>query len=334
MKKIIVTGSGGATSVGFTRCLRKAPEKMYLVGTDANETYIHFSETDKKFVVPRANSPNYIDVLNDIISKEDIEFVHAQPDIEVAVLSENRDKINANIFLPHDNTIKICQDKFRATKIWERKNVPVAKTLLISNEVDMDGAFKEIGATLWIRAIQGAGGKGSLRVNEHKHATAWIDYWNGWGKFVASEYLPGANFGWEGVFKDGELVKSFSKQRLAYKGGSPSGVGTTNVAKLTKRSDICETAMNAVYAIDKNPNGVLSVDLKENEKGIPCVTEINPGRFLTSSLHFFYMINYLMPYLYVKIAYREKIPPMSIKLEYFDISLIRDFDKRPKLIDL
>jgi len=334
MKKILVTGSGGAASIGFVRCLRKSPEKIFLVGTDCNELFIHFSETDKSFLIPPANSPDYIDVLNEIISREHIEFVHAQPDVEITVLSENRDKVNANLFLPRKDTIKICQDKFRATQIWKRKDIPIANTVLISKETDIEKAFEEMGSPLWIRAIHGAGGKGALLVNKYEHAKAWIDYWSGWGKFMASEYLPGANFGWDGVFKDGELIANFTKQRLEYvlQEASPSGItGTTGVAKIVERHDVCKTAINAIYAIDKNPNGVFSVDLKENKEGIPCVTEINPGRFLTSSLHFFYMVDYLLPYLYVKIAYGEKLP--DTKLKYTNALLIRGLDTKPKLIN-
>ena len=93
-------------------------------------------------------------------------------------------------------------------------------------------------------------------------------------------------------------------------------------------SDINDIAKRAVYAIDKNPSGVFSVDMKESADGTPHVTEINPGRFLSSSVHFFHKAESLVPYLYIKIAYDEKINPDDIpkKIKEGTI-LVRTLDK-------
>jgi len=337
VKRILVTGAGGSAGIGFTRCLKAAQEKMFLVGTDSSNLLIHFSETNRKILILPASSPEYIEVLNGIIEEFKVEFVHAQPDIEIAAISRNREKIQANVFLPDKETIEICHDKFKSNEIWRGKGIPAAKTILITDEKVLKMAFDKVDSPLWVRANRGAGGKGSLLVEKCEHAKAWIDYWTGWGNFLASEYLPGANFGWDGLFKDGELVCSQTKQRLEYvlQGASPSGVtGTTGVAKSIKREDIDEIAKKAIYAIDQTPNGAFSVDLKENVNKIPCVTEINPGRFLSSSLHFFHQAKCLLPYLYVKLAYGEKISSADIPRQISPGTiLIRGLDKSPILLD-
>ena len=98
MKRVLCTGAGGPAGINFVMSLRAAPEKMFIVGTEANEHYVHLATTEKKYSVPRAIDPTYIDSLNEIIRKEKIEFLHAQPDVEVEVVSENREKIHANTF--------------------------------------------------------------------------------------------------------------------------------------------------------------------------------------------------------------------------------------------
>lgn len=308
---------------------------MFLVGTDCNKLSIHFSETDKRVLIPSANSLKYINALNCAIEKFKIEFLHAQPDSEIAVISENRNKIDINMFLPQKKTIKLCHDKFKTNKILKRKNVPVAETIRIRNKNDLKKAFEKIDLPLWIRATKGAGGKGSLLVREGRHAESWVDYWDGWRSFLASEYLSGANFGWDAIFNDGELICCQAKQRLEYalKGASPSGItGTTGVAKSIRKEDINEIAEKAVYAIDQNPCGVFSVDLKESKEKIPCVTEINPGRFLSSSLHFFYTTKCLFPYVYIKLAFGEKVPTAALKGIDPGVILIRNLDAKPKLL--
>ena len=106
MKRILITGAGGSPSVNFTRSLRASKEKYFLVGTDADKYYLHRSEVDKKYLAPLASHPKYIDFLNYIIDKEGIDFVHAQNDVEVSFLSENREKLNANTFFPSKKNCK------------------------------------------------------------------------------------------------------------------------------------------------------------------------------------------------------------------------------------
>ncbi|MDO8056542.1 MAG: hypothetical protein Q6361_06745, partial [Candidatus Hermodarchaeota archaeon] len=65
---------------------------------------------------------------------------------------------------------------------------------------------------------------------------------------------------------------------------SPSGItGTPSVAKLIDDADVHEIGNNTIRAISKSPNGFFGVDMRGNTKGIPSVTEINPGRFFTPS---------------------------------------------------
>lgn len=333
MKKVLITGAGGSASVGFTRCLNIAPEKIFTVGTECNEKFVFNSETNVKILVPPAKSPSYIDVLNEIIKKYDVDFLHVQPDVEVGVLSENREKIKCSMFLPSKETIKICQNKLESNRIWQKKKVPTSRTTFIKNGEDLKEAFDVIGPPLWVRAVKGAGGKGSLLVQKYKHAENWIDYWNGWGNFMASEYLPGANCGWDAIFKNGDLIACQTKERLEYmlSRASPSGItGTTAIAKSVNKKDVNKIAEDAVRAVDPKPHGVFSVDLKADKNGNFMVTEINPGRFLTSSLHFFYTAKNLMPYIYLKIAYNEKVPENILKQKTPEgMILIRSLDSKP-----
>jgi hypothetical protein len=72
-------------------------------------------------------------------------------------------------------------------------------------------------------------------------------------------------------------------------------------------------------SIDSKFTGIASVDLKGNAAGVPCVTEINPGRMFTTSYFFStlakscakdYYAN--IPYLAVKLGYKETIPEIYL----------------------
>jgi carbamoyl-phosphate synthase large subunit len=55
-------------------------------------------------------------------------------------------------------------------------------------------------------------------------------------------------------------------------------------------------AQRAVTAIMSKPDGIFTVDMRENAQGQPMVTEINAGRFLTSSTILFEKTGFLFPY--------------------------------------
>ena len=346
MKRILCTGAGGPAGINFVMSLRLASEKMVVVGTEANEHYLHLVSTEKKYLIPRAKDSSYVDRLNEIIREERIEFLHAQPDVEVEVVSENREKIGANVFLPSKMAVKACQDKLESAKVWRKRNVPVARTIELNDERDVDRAFDEFGSPVWIRARRGAGGKGSTPADNRETAVSWIRYWKSrkvtWD-FIAQEHLPGRNIAFHSLWKDGELVTSMARERLEYIYPylAPSGImGTPSVQRTVHDEAVNIISTDAVLAIDPSFNGIASVDLKENGKGVPCVTEINPGRMFTTSFFFSYASKMLrgdfagnIPYLYVRLAYKETIPELpKYNILPSDVYWIRHMDAPARLV--
>jgi carbamoyl-phosphate synthase large subunit len=59
--------------------------------------------------------------------------------------------------------------------------------------------------------------------------------------------------------------------------------------------------------VDKNASGVLFVDLKESEKGDPCITEINAGRFATMTNSHDLAGKHNMALTYVRLALGRKV---------------------------
>ncbi|MEM3581319.1 MAG: ATP-grasp domain-containing protein [Candidatus Bathyarchaeia archaeon] len=346
LKRIIVTGAGGPAGINFIMSLRLAPEKIFIVGTEANEHFVYLAPADRKYLVPRAEEENYIERLNEIIWKEKAEFLHAQTDTEVAVVSENREKIEAGVFLPSKETVKICQDKLESAKIWMKKGVPVAKTVEIRNEKDVDKAFEELGSPIWIRARHGAGGRGSTPAYNKETALSWINYWRARGMkwdFIAQEHLPGRNIGFHSLWKDGELVTSMARERIEYiyPHLAPSGVtGTPAVQRTLHDNNVNRIATEAILAIDPNFNGIACVDMKEDRDGVPRVTEINAARMFTTSFFFSYASKVLrkdycanIPYLYVKLAFKESVPEIpKYNILPENIYWIRHIDAPAKLV--
>ncbi len=214
MKRILVTGAGGAPATNFVRSLRSAPERFYLVGSDADPYYLMRAETDARYLVPKVNSPTFLSTITRIIKKERIEFIHIQNDTEVGWFSKHRKDIPANLFLPSDVVVRTCQDKFLSYSAWEKAHLPVPKTILINKPADLLSAFGALGKHVWLRDIHGAAGKGSLQSDNPKQAKAWIDFHNGWGHFTAASYLSPESVTWMSIWHNGKLILAQGRTRM------------------------------------------------------------------------------------------------------------------------
>ena len=270
---------------------------------------------DARYLLPPADDPAYLDELNAVVDAEDAELVHPQPEQEVLVLAQERERVRAATFLPRLETVEICQDKAAFAARMAEAGLPTPRFARAEDEESLreaTAAILEQRGQAWVRAVRGAGAKASLPVSTSEQGAAWARYWierRGltWADFMVSEFLPGREFAFQSVWRDGELVTSAARERLEYVFGHlmPSGQSSSpSVARTVHNEDVNKLASDAVLTVDDRATGVFCVDLKEDENGRPLVTEINAGRFFTTS-NFLAEAGANMPYAYVQLALGE-----------------------------
>jgi predicted ATP-grasp superfamily ATP-dependent carboligase len=305
---ILVTGAGGTPATNFIRSLKLTGKDYIFIGSDANMFYLERAETDFRYLVPKADDvENYLNALNQIISKHKVDFVHAQNDTELFILSNNREHLAAPIWLPSKETVEICQDKFRTYQVWHDNDIKVPLTYLISNKDELKKYFHMLNNKVWIRATTGAGGKGSMMIDDLDTAIAWLNYKNGWGSYTISEYLSPDSITWMSIWKNGKLIAAQGRKRLYWELShvSPSGVTGATGSAITISDPIVDAiSIAAIKSIDLKPDGIFSVDLTYDQVGVPNPTEINIGRFFTTCL-FFAQAGFNMPDIFVSLALGE-----------------------------
>lgn len=336
MRTILITGAGGAPATNFVRSLRMAKNEQFrLIGVDADKYYLKRAETDETYLIPLASDPDYLPILNSIIRETGAELVFAQPDFEISFLSEHREELACAVLLPDKETVRICQNKFLSYECWAKAGLPVPRTMMIETEADLDEAFSLFGPRIWIRATQGAFGKGSLPTESRSQAKAWLDFQGGWGSFCAAECLEKDSVTWQSIWQNGELIVAQGRKRLYWEfaNRAPSGVtGLTGTGVTVSDPALDELALKTIAAIDKRPHGIFSVDMTYDKHGVPNPTEINIGRFFTTHL-FFSEAGLNMPLMYVKLAFGEPLPPMTKKMNPLpdNLAWIRGMDIEPIL---
>ena len=287
MTRVLVTGSGGLAGVNFVRALRASSKDYYIVGTDFNKYHILYPEVDARYLTPRHSDRSFIPRIAEIATKEKADFLHPQPSSEAYVISSKRDMVPCRVFLPTARVMRVGQDKLLSERKLKAAGIPVARTIEVKGKADIRAAFSKLGKPLWARARHGAGGRLSLLCEDATEARLWIELWVkrggvGYDEFVLQEYLPGRNIAWDSIWKDGRLVTSYSRERLEYpfKHISPSGItGTPSVSRIVRDPRLNDVGQRAVKAVDPNPSGAYSVDVKESAEGSPCITEVDAGKF-------------------------------------------------------
>lgn len=339
-KKILVLGCAGSAGINFVKSLQ-LNNSIEVVGIDVNKYYLEMVPVKTKYLLNRelGKEEEYIRKINQIIKKENIDLVHAQPDTEVKILSDYREIIQAKTLLPSKNAIDIFQDKWKTFKVLAEHTIAVPQTYDLKKGNSLKKIFHGNKEVLWIRSSKGAGGKASLPVRTYEQANAWINFWMERGlvreDFSVSEFLPGREISTLMIWHDGKLICSQQKERIEWlqSNVSVSGSGTTTaIQKTVEDKQVNELCTATITAIEEKPQGIYVIDAKQNKKNTFCVTEVNPGRFFTTSL-FYPTAGVNMPYIYVALALGLSIPQVkqynSVKK---DIYWIRVADGGPAMV--
>ncbi len=338
MKRLLVGGAGGTPSNNFIQSIRESSEKLFIIGMTSDPYDLCKAKVEKRQLVPNASEKDYYLILEEIIKEDKPQFIHVQNDFEVLAVSKFRNSLKKNgviTCLPKHESVENCINKLKSWEIWEKSEINVPKSLIINDEHDLKEAFQNLGRTIWIRSIKGAAGNGALPTSNISFAKSWIDYFDGWGDFMAAEYLSPTSVTWMSLWNDGELIVAQGRKRInwAFNDRTLSGVtGITGAGVTVSDPLVDKIAQKAILSIDSTPHGVWSVDMTYDRNGVPNPTEVNIGRFFTTS-YFFTKLGLNMPYIYLKLAFDEELPKIEKKINPLpsDYTWIRGMDTEPVL---
>ncbi len=281
---VLITGIGGSIGIDVARSLR-ADADVRVIGCDANEWGLRQTRSlvNVAALVPRADrEPRaYLDALRGLVAAHEVGFAFVNPDPELESLAALGENLPCASSMPPIETVGVTLDKARTVaRAGEAGAFPA--TVEVASEAGLAAAFAELGSPLWMRSAVGAGGRGSLVVEDADEAGAWMRYWNRRGKdyqWVLQEYLPGANINWTGIYVGGQLVVTAAMERLAYFLGGTTASGVSGQVSRCGTVDPAayrELCDRVVRALDASPHGVYSVDLRHDAHDQPRVTEVNP----------------------------------------------------------
>ncbi|MEY2460589.1 MAG: hypothetical protein QOG30_2419 [Acidimicrobiaceae bacterium] len=337
MISALLTGAGGAAARNVALSLRDGIEPYRLIGVDRDVRFLASAPVDERIPMPPVTAPDYMDRLEALVAEYSVDVVHPQPDVEVQALAGS----GLPHGLPDPEVIRICADKALTNTVLANAGVPVPRAVSPSDGA-LDDAWRllDVEGPLWLRATQGAGAKASLPVETGEEVRTWIAYWLRRGltteDFMISELLPGNEYAVQMLFWNGDLVGAQGRQRLEYLFGylTPSGqTSSPSVARISNRSDLYDVGLATVRALSDRPHGVFSVDMKCDGVDTPKVTEVNAGRFFTTS-YFLTCVGANFPDLLCRLVAGREITPLGVAPVPEDGRVwVRSVDMLPGLVD-
>ncbi len=339
--RLLFTNAGSAASNNLARTLRAGAEPVFIVGCNDDQFALKRSDADRNYVIPRPDHPQWVKALRSLIDTEKLDLIIPTVDADVISLTRARKHLGKHLFLPSESVIDLCRDKYRLNALLRRNGIDAPASHPVRDLKDIARIFQQLrgGRPLWCRARSGAGALGALPVRTPDQARSWIRYWKEMRgmavtSFMLSEYLPGRDFGCQSVWKNGELALIKTYERLSYLGTGNQPAEVSSVAGLSKtvfEPKVVDTCVRAIRLLDAKASGVFSVDLKEDARGNPCITEVGLGRFSSATDIFDLVGKHNMAKTFVQLA---RGLPVDIEDSYDaapDWYMLRDIDTAPRI---
>lgn len=337
--RVLVPGAGTGPGNSLIRSLRSGDASFVVVGCHDDRFALRKSTADRNYLLPPRTHPRYPAALRHVVRREKIAVLIPNTDEDVSLVSRMRASLPCRLFLPSRPAVALCQDKYRLTAHLGARGVSVPRTFPLRSGAAVARAFRALGrpARVWCRIRSGSGSRGAAPMTNARQAASWIAYWREMRgvparAFTIAEYLPGRDFACQSLWKDGALVLVKTVERLSYFGGGSQPSGASSIAALAKTvvdPRVVDACVAAVRTLGRRVTGAFSVDLKEDARGVPCVTEINAGRFITMMNFFDLAGKHNMTLTYVRLALGEPVelgePYDAVEDHYF----VRDVDALP-----
>jgi carbamoyl-phosphate synthase large subunit len=337
--RVLVMGAGSAAAENLIQSLRRAEPSLVLIGCHEDRFVLKHSAADGRYLVPSPGAPDFMRRVAGLARTARIDLVIPTSDRYVLALSSGRRQVPGRLFLPAHRVVTLCQDKYALAAALRRRGLPTPITCRVTRLDAVEQIFARFGhpARLWCRPRTGTCARGGGAVSSPEQARSWIRLWETMqgvpiSSFTLSQYLPGREILCQSVWQRGRLILINTFERLSYFGvdNIPSGVTSlSSLAKTVIEPDVVALCRRAIRAVAPRASGAFSVDVKEDERGRPYITEINAGRFFMAMTAFDRMLKHSMALTYVRLARGDRVDLHEEYDAVDDCYMVRDLDMAP-----
>ena len=234
MVSIFVTGAGALLGQGILRCLNQAKNNYDIVSADTSAKSTGHALANRSYLIPLASDSNYLNAIESILQKENINIIMVGTDVELPIFSENQlyleKKYNLKIIISPKKVIDIANDKFLTAKFLEENNFPFPISVLTTDKIGMDRLAKSGLYPYIAKPIDGARSKG-IKIIKNKEELLFETTYN--NNLVVQEMLDEdhGEFTTGCIVIDGKCVATVSLIRDLRDGNTWRAYRTNEVSK-------------------------------------------------------------------------------------------------------
>ena len=314
--RVLLTGVGCPGAHALISNLKLQDERIFILGTNANEQAIGRWLCDDFAVVPWAYEDGYIDSIIDLVKKNDIDIVFPQTSWEMFHLSKAAKEIekNCKLLASKHELIAICENKYLMYKHFEGK-IEVPEFYLVKTMAELIKAAETLGypeKDVVFKPPEGKGARGVRVLTEKSNRYDLLFDGRPFAKYISMdelkstvgkreipelmvmEYLDGVELKIDPVLQNGEMLTCSVKNRLNFASGLAMGFEMIEDDIALSYAEKLLEHLPMDYCIDISTRG-----------GV--LMEINP-RVST----YIYSEKYCAPYLALKLA-MEEISPEEVR---------------------
>jgi carbamoyl-phosphate synthase large subunit len=192
-----------------------------LIATDCSSLAPALYIADKHYIVPRIDSPDYLNIIKDICKKEKISAILSLIDPELSLLSKHSAEFNdigVSVIVSSYEACELWLDKFETYKFCKENGFKCAKTFNTFSSFESCLEQGEIDFPVFIKPQKGSA---SLNINKVKNIEEAKIIFESSEDMIIQEFLNGQELGVD-VYIDmisKKVVSMFIKEKVAMRAG-------------------------------------------------------------------------------------------------------------------
>ncbi|CEG56047.1 ATP-grasp domain-containing protein [Legionella fallonii] len=260
--KILITGAGGAAAVSIWKSLAQEHE-IYMVDIDPCAAGLYLVPPDRRMLIPRGDSDDFIPALLNICQEKQIEVLIPTVDVELFPIAKDVTKFTSKgIIVPLSSAeaLELCRDKYKLLRFCEDTGLTPSFALLTE-----ETAASFINFPYFAKPRLGAGSRGAMIIANSKELNQLPKN----NSYLIQELLPGEEYSVDVyIHSDGYPLAAVPRLRMKI----DSGIAVACQTKIN--SHLSTIALKIAQKV--GIMFVANIQFKADAQGEFKLLEINP----------------------------------------------------------
>jgi carbamoyl-phosphate synthase large subunit len=263
---ILITAASRRVALirGFQEALKRLNLAGSVITTDINPLSPGLYISDRYYFAPLTTSSDYLDRLEEVCEKEEIDVIIPTIDDELVLMGEARERfadLGVRIVISPPETSRICNDKWLTYRFFSDRGIPTPKTWLPE---DLPSAG-ELHFPLFLKPRMGRGSVNTYPLRKEKELRFFVEYVK---DAIVQEFLEGPEYTLD-TFVDfsGTVISVVPRRRLWVRSG------VMDKGRTERKEELL--SLGARVARELACIGPVNIQVKYHQDK-PYVFEVNP----------------------------------------------------------